>query len=278
MACIYQIKNLVNSKIYIGSTQHDFLKRKGEHTCELKGNYHFNSHLQSAWNKYGEQNFKFEIIEDFVFPNNYDREYIYEYITSRELYYINFLNPSYNILREISGGKLGRVQSEEAKQHLRELFTGRKISEETKIKIRLFRSKQIITEETKRKISESCKGNTNKLGVKQTKEQIEVIRQRVFKNISEGRGFHSEESKIKRTATLKITHNTPEMKQKFRDIARNRTRRTFICFKDNELVNEFTSQIEAAEALGFDKPSGIWNVLNRKAKSYKGYNFIYKTI
>ena len=58
---IYQIKNLINGKIYLGQTQ-DFETRKKHHFWKLKGNYHYNEHLQSAFNKYGEENFVFEIL------------------------------------------------------------------------------------------------------------------------------------------------------------------------------------------------------------------------
>jgi hypothetical protein len=38
-------------------------RRLKEHKNELRKNKHFNPYLQNAWNKYGEKNFKFEIIE-----------------------------------------------------------------------------------------------------------------------------------------------------------------------------------------------------------------------
>ena len=59
---IYQIRNLVNDKIYIGSSN-DLLKRKREHFCTLENGTHCNAHLQRAYNFYGKNNFKFEIIE-----------------------------------------------------------------------------------------------------------------------------------------------------------------------------------------------------------------------
>ena len=65
MGSIYKIINVVNGKLYIGSTMHKFSKRKSEHLTALRKGYHFNSHLQSAWNKYGEENFIFEILERF---------------------------------------------------------------------------------------------------------------------------------------------------------------------------------------------------------------------
>lgn len=63
MAYIYRIRNIVNSKVYIGSTN-NIMKRFNTHICNLRNKTHHNKHLQNAWNKYGESNFEFEIIEE----------------------------------------------------------------------------------------------------------------------------------------------------------------------------------------------------------------------
>ena len=53
---IYKITNKINGKCYIGQSN-DIIKRwKTEYKW-----YHINSHLQSAFNKYGLENFDFEI-------------------------------------------------------------------------------------------------------------------------------------------------------------------------------------------------------------------------
>lgn len=59
---IYQVRNLINNNFYIGSTK-SLLRRKGEHFDSLRLGNHWNNHLQNAFNKYGEQNFVFEVIE-----------------------------------------------------------------------------------------------------------------------------------------------------------------------------------------------------------------------
>ena len=59
---IYQIKNIINGKIYLGSSC-NLQRRKADHYFALRHNKHYNLHLQQAWNKYKEENFKFEIIE-----------------------------------------------------------------------------------------------------------------------------------------------------------------------------------------------------------------------
>lgn len=59
---VYQIKNIMNNKIYIGSS-FDVFERLLTHIRKLKNNKHTNKHLQNAWNKYGFNNFEFEILE-----------------------------------------------------------------------------------------------------------------------------------------------------------------------------------------------------------------------
>ncbi len=59
---IYAIVNTVNNKIYIGSSIH-LQKRYKEHIYQLKNNIHFNQHLQNSFNKYGNDAFKFIILE-----------------------------------------------------------------------------------------------------------------------------------------------------------------------------------------------------------------------
>jgi hypothetical protein len=80
MIGIYKIENKVNGKVYVGQSIH-IEQRWSEHKAELRGNYHHNAHLQSSWNKYGEDNFEFSIIEVFKKINK---------LNEREIYWINY--------------------------------------------------------------------------------------------------------------------------------------------------------------------------------------------
>src|SRR5690606_20339248 len=62
MGGIYCIENKINKKFYIGSTN-DFSDRFGQHRTALERNDHVNRYLQNAWNKYGADNFEFNILE-----------------------------------------------------------------------------------------------------------------------------------------------------------------------------------------------------------------------
>jgi len=87
---IYKITNVLNKKFYIGSSIR-FTYRKKQHIYDLRKNTHCNRYLQNAWNKYGERNFIFEIIEDNISEKD---------LLEREQYYLDFLKPEYNILKE----------------------------------------------------------------------------------------------------------------------------------------------------------------------------------
>lgn len=63
MGCgIYKIENKVNGKIYIGSSIEIHI-RLMNHKYMLRANKHDNEYLQKSFNKYGENNFIFDIVE-----------------------------------------------------------------------------------------------------------------------------------------------------------------------------------------------------------------------
>lgn len=60
---IYQIRNLVNNKIYVGSTKNFYERKKFGHFNNLWKNKHDNIKLQNTYDKYGSENLIFEVIE-----------------------------------------------------------------------------------------------------------------------------------------------------------------------------------------------------------------------
>lgn len=60
---IYMIFNEVNQKCYIGQSA-NIEKRWHDHLNALNNGNHYNTHLQNAWNKYGEENFTFSIVQE----------------------------------------------------------------------------------------------------------------------------------------------------------------------------------------------------------------------
>lgn len=78
---IYKIINLLDEKVYIGSSK-NIQQRQYKHFWLLNKNCHDNSHLQNAYNKFGEKNFIFDVIELCV----------EEELASKENYYIKKYN------------------------------------------------------------------------------------------------------------------------------------------------------------------------------------------
>lgn len=64
---IYTITNTTNGKQYIGASS-DVYVRKSNHYSELRRGTHHNKHLQRSFYKYGEENFKFVVLQRGI-PN-----------------------------------------------------------------------------------------------------------------------------------------------------------------------------------------------------------------
>lgn len=77
---VYIIQNTIDQKIYIGASV-DMYNRLCQHKWQLRTNKHTNNHLQSSYNKYGEENFIFDVLEEC------DEKFIY----SQENYWCNLL-------------------------------------------------------------------------------------------------------------------------------------------------------------------------------------------
>ena len=92
MIGIYRIKNLVNGKCYYGLSK-QIEKRLARHKRELNNSIHINCILQRAWDKYGENNFLFEIVEECDI----------NVLLETEQKYLD-LHPEYNIGVKSSGG------------------------------------------------------------------------------------------------------------------------------------------------------------------------------
>jgi len=60
---VYQIRNKINGKVYIGSSV-NVPSRWESHRRELRRGVHKNQYLQNAWIKYGEKKFVFSLIEE----------------------------------------------------------------------------------------------------------------------------------------------------------------------------------------------------------------------
>jgi len=103
---IYKITNIINNKIYIGSSK-NILNRIWNHKTLLRNNNHPNKKLQNSFNKYKEVNFKFEIVEYCKI----------EELIIKEQNYIDGLNPYFNILK-IAYSSLGYKYNQEQRNKM----------------------------------------------------------------------------------------------------------------------------------------------------------------
>lgn len=98
---VYKILNTINQKFYIGSS-YSINIRKIQHLNELRKGTHHCKSLQNNYNKYGESSLDFQILEELRFPEDYwnnQRMLLNEHLINREQYYMDTLNPHYNVDR-----------------------------------------------------------------------------------------------------------------------------------------------------------------------------------
>lgn len=142
---IYGIVNKINGKTYVGQTSERFLRRYWHHQWKLRDNSHDNDYLQNAWNKYGEDNFEFiilEVVNDQKLLDELEIKYIAKYKNQGK---------SYNMLLG-GGGRRGFSMSEHTKKIIgdknRQNMLGKKHSEETKRKMSETRSGRHVERHT----------------------------------------------------------------------------------------------------------------------------------
>lgn len=198
---IYTITNQIDNKIYVGYTN-NFRYRYTDHVNDLKGNRHCNTYLQNAWNKYGKENFLFEILVECpehllvseehywaTLLNTHDDKYGYNILPTNPEGQIKFtkeiVQKRQNTRRKRAEEK-GYWFTEEWKQAARERETGKKQSAET-IRKRLETFKKIgyvpkppsfkgkkLSEYQLKRLSEVHKGK--KISEEQIKKTLETRR------------------------------------------------------------------------------------------------------
>lgn len=171
---IYEIRCLVNGKVYIGSSANVPLRWR-KHLADLDAGKHHSILLQRAWTKHGQDNFVFEILEEV------DAERLIEveqrYIDERRAH---IPANGYNI-SPTAGSCRGCKHSDATRAKMAASQTGRKHAPETIEKLRLMKTGVTHSEETRRKIGDIGRGRKQ-----------------------------SEESNAKRSASLMGRKRTPE--------------------------------------------------------------------
>lgn len=121
---VYKITNDINGKVYIGQSinvkarwkDHEHSLNRKDSRCTL---------LQRAWNKYGEENFSFEILE--LCPE--------DMLDSVEIKYINLYDSHNNGYNIEPGGNKNKHLSEETKKKIGDANRGKKRTDEERRKM-----------------------------------------------------------------------------------------------------------------------------------------------
>lgn len=157
---IYTITNLVNNKLYVGFCS-NFRKREKEHRNDLLGLKHPNCHLQNSCNKYGIDNFSFDILvecaKDLLFSEEHYWATLLDVHNRSYGYNISPTNPNGNPIKSLEtiekqrivqkkkydngyvNPMFGKTHSLETRKlislNIKGKTKGRKMSDEQKLKI-----------------------------------------------------------------------------------------------------------------------------------------------
>lgn len=189
---IYKIRNITNDKFYVGSTQNRKV-RFNTHRRQLRAGNHHCRILQQAWDKYGEEFFKFEIVEhvdDDASVFDVEQKWLDEHHGA--VYCYNSSN---------SAVEPPHLSGENHPLH------GKECSPETRAKISAGVRKadsegrgkrhHEVTAETRARMSDALKGNECAKGYKRTDAEKEAISQRTLGNQNFLGKHHTDESRAK---------------------------------------------------------------------------------
>lgn len=149
MIGIYVICNVKTDTFYVGKSV-NIEKRFKNHLKNLRQNKHYNKHLQNSYNKYGEEFFEFDVVEEC----NENQ------LNEKEKYWIAYYkNNNFNLYNITDGGDGGKMPQYIIEKNRIKISNKAKGSEYVKH----FGKQNGMygkhhTEETKRKISQANKG------------------------------------------------------------------------------------------------------------------------
>jgi group I intron endonuclease len=239
---IYAIINKVSGRYYIGSTIH--LKRRIiEHKSKLRNGRHHNFKLQGAYDKYGESNFSFEVLEYVKSDNK---------LMEREQYWLD----------KTKACKVG--------YNLSSVATGWGLYGEDNPMYGVSPRERMDDETYKRWLKARQGQNAPKpmLGKKHKKESI--------KKMVENRKWYKHSESWKKNHSLKMTGHKVSEKQKekmakFWNENMHPNSKKVICVDTGVIYNTIT---DAANELGVTKQA-ISNAIRGKSKTCKGYKWSY---
>lgn len=211
---VYQIVNLVNGKVYVGSTSHSIQHRWNCHRSELDKGIHHSLHLQRAWDSYGASFFSWQILEECA-PT--------ECIT-REQFWIDKLKSAnfkfgYNI-SPTANSPLGCKHSAEFIAANSKRAKVRWKDPEYRARLTKSIRKSSKRPEVRKKIS---KGNVRRFSKPEERLKVSIAADKRWKSKKERQKMSATQSKLwsdpnykkKMVKIRRETHNTPELKERF---------------------------------------------------------------
>lgn len=240
-----------SGKVYIGQTLNE--ERRKKEFLDLRI-FYSGTRLENARQKYGPENFKYEILE------SKDYETIEEALNdlnSLESYYIGLYDSFKNGYNMTYGGEgvRGIVFDEKTRKKISE-----KLKEYFKTNTNPFKNRH-HTEETKQKLREIAKGRESPFkGKKWSEEQRKKISERAKLNVGEKNGFFGKKHTEKTKKAISDANSKPVIQ---------------IDIKTNQIIKRFKSAKEAGESL--NKPRGNAEILKVCSKYVSPSGRHYKT-
>lgn len=284
---IYCIENMSNHKKYIGQSVNIYERWAGHRTLLRKGK-HRNQHLQSAWTTYGENNFLFYII----------KECLVDQLDELEIYYTSL----YNVYDKQYGYNIepaGRANHTRATETIEKIKQNRNyiVSEETRQRIREIQTGRKLTDEWKTNISNHHRRAIQDGTMIVNVEHLEKYREaqkteidcydlmgnflRTYQSVHDAaRDLHVEATNISKVLTGKYTHcatfvfyyNEQGLIPRYEIIYRVSIKPLFIVDENDKLLWFFSSCADASRQLNI--PSGsVYKVCVGDLTQTHGYRF-----
>jgi hypothetical protein len=129
-------KLIIKNHCYIGSSKNLYYRLK-RHLCDLRANSHKNPHLQNCFNKYGEDEFIYEIIEICSI----------DFLIQKEKYHIDLLNPNLNVVKNPINISITEESKKKISETLKDYFSNHKVYNKKWDKIKIFNKDGVFIEE-----------------------------------------------------------------------------------------------------------------------------------
>jgi group I intron endonuclease len=266
---IYKITNLINNKCYIGQTN-NIPRRWSEHKSALNRNLHHNEHLQKSWLRYGERNFKFEVLEYCSLE---------ELNTLEEFYVSKFNSYKRGYNRTVGADGKGKAMSQEAREKIRKAKLGTKMDEKVKEHLRKIRANPVKA--TNKKTGEELIFSSGSyasrvLKIRGIGHVLTGKRMSAggyyFEYIDKERNKESEEKRVKLFKAYE--QKSLSLKKNQKPLPKQKSKPVKATHKVTKEELTFNSITEASKTLNILQPNISLN-LKRKTKSAGGYTFEY---